>query len=399
MRIIHSMGHVVGGSLLVAGTTIGVGMLALPVATGSAGFVPSAVMYFFCWLFMFCTGLLLVEVSLWMPKDTSFISMADKIFGPTGRFVFWCMYLFLFLTVMIAHLSGGGEVLKDISGLSHLPAWFSTILYTAVFAPVVYLGTRSVDRLNMFLISGVVICYLGFLTVSVSSVNFTLLSHVNWGKSWFALPILFTAFTYQVIIPSLMTYMDRNVRKIRLAIFFGSFIPLIIYLIWEFLILGIVPHEGPYGLQEAAIAGKNAIGPLRRYVQNPVIFEIGKYFAFFALTTSFIPLALSFFDFLADGLKWEKKGTKKIILCSMVFGIPLLIALKYPQIFLIALSYAGGVSCAFLFGLMPPLMVWVGRYMKHLPQHKQLPGGKPFLIALMSFSFLILIGQVLQQLV
>ena len=33
MRILHSMGHVLGGTLLIAGTTIGVGMLALPVAT------------------------------------------------------------------------------------------------------------------------------------------------------------------------------------------------------------------------------------------------------------------------------------------------------------------------------------------------------------------------------
>src|SRR5579872_4575576 len=93
MRIVHSLGHVVGGTLLIAGTTIGVGMLALPVATGAAGFVPSVITYIVCWLFMLCTGLLLVEVCLWMPKDTSFISMADKIFGPTGRVIFWCMYL------------------------------------------------------------------------------------------------------------------------------------------------------------------------------------------------------------------------------------------------------------------------------------------------------------------
>jgi len=393
------MGHVVGGTLLIAGTTIGVGMLALPIATGPAGFVPSVAIYCTCWLFMLCTGLLLVEVSLWMPKDTSFISMADKILGPAGRFVFWCMYLFLFLTVMIAHVAGGGEVFREITGFAHLPDWIATIFYTAIFAPIVYLGAHSVDRLNLFLISGVVLCYLAFLGVSIGSVNVHLLSYANWGKSWFALPVLFTAFTYQVIIPSLMTYMERNVKKIRLAIFFGSAIPLVIYLVWEFLILGIVPHEGPSGLTEAGRLGQNAVGPLRYFVQNPIIFQIGKYFAFFALTTSFIPLALAFFDFLADGLKWKKKGSKKVFLCCLVFGIPLAIALKYPRIFLVALGYAGGVSCAFLFGLMPPFMVWIGRYIKKLPRETQLFGGKPLLIALMAFALLILIGQVVQQIV
>jgi tyrosine-specific transport protein len=149
---------------------------------------------------------------------------------------------------------------------------------------------------------------------------------------------------------------------------------------------------------EAAALGQNAVGPLKNFLQNPTIFLIGKYFAFFALTTSFIPLALAFLDFLADGLKWKKSGWNKLTLCIAVFGIPLVIALKYPQIFLIALSYAGGISCAFLFGLMPPLMAWVGRYVMRLPRGEyQLPGGKPLLAILMSFAFLILVGQVLQQ--
>lgn len=397
MKIFHSMGHVVGGTLLIAGTTIGVGMLALPVATGPAGFIPSVAIYLVCWLFMLCTGLLLVEVCLWMPKDTSFISMADKLLGKPGRIIFWFMYLFLFLTVMIAHVAGGAEVFREITG-ANLPDWIAAILYTAVFAPVIYLGAHSVDRLNMFLISGVVICYLAFFGVSVGSVDIHLLSYANWGKAWYALPILFTAFTYQIIIPSLMTYMERNVSKIRLAVILGSIIPLVIYLVWEFLILGIVPSDGPNGLVEAAASGQNAVGPLRHFLQKPIIFEIGKYFAFFALTTSFIPLALAFFDFLADGLKWKKNGIHKVILCCIVFGIPLLIALKYPQIFLVALGYAGGISCAFLFGLMPPLMAWVGRYVKRLPHgQKQLPGGKPLLIVLMAFAFLILIGQLFQQ--
>ena len=392
MRVIHSLGHVVGGTLLIAGTTIGVGMLALPVATGPGGFVPSMIIYLISWGFMLCTGLLLVEVSLWMPKDTSFISMAQRILGPVGRNVFWVVYLFLFVTVMIAHAAGGGSVLIDITGW-HIPNWAAVVIYSAVLAPVVYLGARSVDRLNMVLISGVVICYLAFLWVSFGHIDFDLLAYSNWNQAWYALPILFTAFTYQVIIPTLMTYMKRNVKKIRLAVFFGTSIPLIIYLLWEFVILGIIPADS---LLEAGLQGQNTIGPLKALV--PQVFRIGKYFAFFALTTSFIPLALSFFDFMADGLKWEKKGARRALLCVAIFGIPMMIAVIYPDIFLIALGYAGGISCAFLFGLMPPVLAWVGRYIKRYPQERhQLPGGKPVLVGLMVFALLILAGEVIQQ--
>lgn len=395
MRIIHSMGHVVGGTLLIAGTTIGVGMLALPVATGPSGFIPSIVIYLICWAFMLCTGLLLLEVSLWMPKDTSFISMAEKILGPVGKSIFWVVYLFLFVTVMIAHASGGGAVLLDITGWN-LPNWAAILLYSAVFAPVVYLGAHSVDRLNMILISGVVISYFAFIGVSIGKVDFTLLKVAHWGKAWVAFPILFTAFTYQVIIPTLMTYMERNAKKIRLAILLGSSIPLVIYILWEFVILGIIPIEGSEGLIEAGKRGQNAVGPLKELI--PQVFNIGRFFAFFALTTSFIPLALSFFDFLADGLKWQKKGGKRLILCLLVFGIPMLIAILYPNIFLVALGYAGGISCAFLFGLMPPLLAWVGRYIKRYGGGEtQLGGGKIFLIILMAFAIFILAAEVAQH--
>lgn len=399
MRIIHSLGHVVGGTLLIAATAIGVGMLALPVATGPSGFIPSMTIYIICWAFMLCTGLLLVEASLWMPKDTSFISMANKLLGPSGKIIFWIVYLFLFVTVMIAHAAGGGAVLSDIIGWS-LPSWASTIIYTAALAPVVYLGAHSVDRLNMILISGVIVCYAAFIFVSIGEVNPALLKHAEWSKAWIALPILFTAFTYQVIIPTLMTYMERNVKKIRLAIILGSSIPLVIYLIWQILILGIIPADGPGGLIQAGKEGQNAIGPLKQFVKSPYLFDIGKYFAFFALTTSFIPLALSFFDFLADGLKWKKVGSRRVFLCLVTFGVPLLIALLYPHIFLIALGYASGISCALLFGLMPPVLVWVGRYIKKYPeQTKQLPGGRPLLILLMLFALCIIIGQIIQQIV
>jgi tyrosine-specific transport protein len=396
MKAIHSLGHLIGGTLLIAGTTIGVGMLALPVATGPSGFIPAVSIYFVCWVFMICTALLLVEVGLSMPPDTSFISMADRLLGPIGRNIYWVTYLFLFLTVMIAHVAGGGSILRDITGWD-ISNQLSALIYVGVIAPVVYLGARSVDRINMVLITGVVISYFAFVGVAFDRVDPKLLTYAAWGKAWIALPILFTAFTFQIIIPTLMTYMKRDVPRIRMAIFMGSSIPLVIYLIWEFLILGIVP---PDQLTEAGRLGQNAVGPLRDFVEKPAIFTIGKAFAFFALTTSFVPLALSFFDFMADGLKIEKVGMKKVGLVAGIFGVPTIFALIWPNIFLVALGYAGGISCALLFGLMPPIMAWVGRYLKQFPvETRQLGGGKPLLVVLMSFALLILAGEVVQQFV
>jgi tyrosine-specific transport protein len=396
MHLFKSFGHVFGGTLLIAGTMVGVGMLALPVATGEGGFLPAALIYLVCWLFMLCTGLLLLEVCTWMPKDANLITMAHKLLGPWGKIACWVVYLFLFVSVMIAHVVGGGAVLAEICG-SAVPHWLTMILYVLLFSPVIYLGTKWVDRLNMTLMAGVIISYLLFIPASYQQVNLSLLERADWSKAWLALPVLFTAFTFQVIIPTLMTYMNRNVKKVRLAIILGTSIPLVVYLIWEFLILGIIPAEGPNGLVEAAQKGWNAVRPLKEIINDPIIFKIGRAFAFFTMTTSYIGLSLAYLDFLADGLKVQKKGLKKVALCLAVFIPPTLVGITYPDIFIIALSYAGGFSCAILFGLFPPLMVWVGRYIKGHTRNPLIPGGKLFLFCLMLFVAIELVIQVSQM--
>ncbi|SRR5581483_5271158 len=396
MRIFNSLGHVFGGSLLIAGTMVGVGMLALPVATGNGGFFPAVAIYLLCWLFMLCTGLLLLEVCSWMPKEANLITMAARLLGPVGKNICWVVYLFLFVTVMIAHVVGGGAVLNEICGCA-IPDWLSMVIYVVIFSPVVYLGTKWVDKLNILLMTGIAITYFAFIAVSYKHVEPNLLLRSDWSKAWLALPVLFTAFTFQVIIPTLMTYMDRNVKKVRLSIILGTSIPLIVYLVWEFLILGIVPAEGPNGLVEAASKGWNAIMPLKELLGNPIVFSIGKAFAFLTMTTSYIALALAYLDFLADGLKVKKQGIKKILLCLAVFVPPTIVALSYPNIFIIALGYAGGFSCAILFGLFPPLMVWVGRYIKKQGHKQQVRGGKPFLALLIIFVLIELSIQIVQE--
>jgi tyrosine-specific transport protein len=398
MHIIRNLGHVVGGTLLIAATTIGVGMLGLPVATGPGGFVPATFVYILTWFFMLCTGLLLLEVCTWMPAEANLITMTHRLLGPVGQAVCWVVYLFLFFTAMIAHVSGGGSTLVDILNLSFgiaMPQSAAMVIYVLIFSPVVYMGTRSVDRFNLLMMTGVLITYVLFIVFSAGKVDVNLLKYADWSKAWPALPVLFTAFTYQLIIPTLMTYMNRDVKKVRLSIILGSSIPLVVYLIWELLILGIIPVDT---LIQAKAKGETAVMPLKELLQNPWVFKIGSCFAFLVLTTSYIALSLAFLDFVADGLKIKKVGLKKVALCMGIFFPPMIIAMLYPDIFITALEYAGGISCALLFGLLPPVMVWVGRYLKKYEQQNiQLPGGKLVLSALMLFTFVELILQVMNQ--
>ncbi len=385
MHIVRTFGHLVGGTLLVAGTSIGVGMLALPIATAEGGFIPSLFLYLVCWLFMLSTGLLILEACIWMPKGANLITLTARLLGKWGKVSCWVLYLFLFSCLMIAHIAGGGGVVSDLSG-GALPTWLGTLIYVLIFSPIVYFGALWVDRFNLGLMAGILITYCIFVFSTLSYVNPSLLARMDFTKVWWALPVVFTAFGYQSLIPTLFNYMNRNVSKVRLALILGTTLPLLIYLIWEFLILGIVPFQGPGGLQQALAQGQSAVNPLGHYIRNPTLLMVGQIFAFFAMTTSYLGISIAFVDFLLDGLKVSRKGSSKALICAAIFGIPLIITLINPHLFIIALSIAGGIGVALLLGAMPILMVWAGRYYQgHSLLHQQLPGGKITLSIMMAF--------------
>lgn len=377
MHIVRTFGHITGATLLVSGTAIGVGMLALPLASAAGGFLPALVVYAICWLFMLATGLLILEACIWMPKNANLVTLSSHLLGPWGKRSCWVLYIFLFTCLMVAHIAGGGSVINQITHWD-IPQSLASLVYVLLFAPVVYLGTRAADRLNILLMLGIGVTYCIFVGSSAHDIQPSLLTKMNWWAGWAAIPVVFTAFGYQNLIPTLMTYMNRDVKKVRFAIIAGTFIPFVIYLIWALIILGIIPAEGTGGLLEALAQGKNAVIPLSNFLQNPLLFKVGSAFALFALTTSFIGISVAYVDFLADGLQITKQNWQhKSGLCGIVFGIPLIITTIDPHIFIQALGIAGGIGVALLLGIMPILMVWKGRYYKgHSLLHQQIPGGK-----------------------
>lgn len=99
-------GTTLSATLLIAGTCIGAGMLALPLVTGLAGFWPAMAVNSLCWLFMLCTGLLFLETTLWMEDGANVLSMAERFFGVSGKVVAGVAFLFLYYCLMVAYLAG-----------------------------------------------------------------------------------------------------------------------------------------------------------------------------------------------------------------------------------------------------------------------------------------------------
>lgn len=397
---IPTKGRLISAIFLVAGTCIGGGMLALPLATGIAGFMPSLLAMAICWLAMTISALLLLEANLWMEEGAHVISMASRFLGPYGKALSWLIYLFICYASIIAYTAGGGVQISLFSDAAFgwpISKEIGCLIFVILFGGVVDLGSRTIGRVNTILFIALIAAYVGLVVIGIPEVKSELLLNRRWSSTLMAVPLLLTTFSFQTMVPSLTPYLKRNASALRWAIIAGTFTTFMVYAIWQSLILGIVPVEGPNGLAAVLNSGEPTSQFLKEHVQGNYVSVVAEYFAFFAIITSFIGIAFGLFDFLADGLRIEKKGWGKIVL-GLLIAVPTLIcATQFERIFLLALDASGGFGDSILNGMIPVLMVWVGRYRLGLTGFR-VPGGKVVLVAVFIFFALILVLEVLAHL-
>jgi tyrosine-specific transport protein len=184
-------------------------------------------------------------------------------------------------------------------------------------------------------------------------------------------------------------------RRLCGVIVLGSFIPLVVYACWEWSILSIIPVPDLMAMLDQP--GNPAELLIQAFAkEHSMISIIVGCFAFCALVSSMIGVALSLFDFLADGCHIAKTGCGRYVLLGFIFVPTISIALWAPQGFLAALNYAGAFA-AILLILYPVAMVWSGRYIRRSwgPEHYLLPGGRGVLIGLFIFGLSVILVEVL----
>lgn len=390
-------GSMIGGILLIGGSCIGAGMLGLPIITGLSGFFPSLVMFLAAWAFMTLTGLLLVEVNGWFTTQVNLVTMVGHALGGFGRVLSWFLYLFLFYALLVAYISGSGGLSATFFQAflnTKIPVWVGSLFFVLLFGFVVYQGTRPVDLWNRVLMVGKIASYVGMVFLGMRFVKMSLLTYTQPSYVLFSLPILVISFGFHNMIPSLTAYMKGDLKRVRLTILGGSFFALLVYLIWQFVVLGIVPVAGSNGIVESLHSDQEASQAVSKILGVSWVSTFAQTLGFFAILTSFLAQSLSLVHFLADGLKVSYEKKENVWLCALALGPPLILSLIYPQLFFKALNFAGGICAVFLFGILPVLMVWIGRYRKKIQTSYQVTGGKPLLLGILVFSLLIMFVQI-----
>lgn len=339
---------------ILAGTTIGAGLLALPLSSAGLGFLPTVALLVISYFLTALSALVILETLTTIPEHTDlhFDSMCRLTLGKWGEMCFFLAYMTLMYSITAAYLSGGSSIfyfLLEKAGIAP-PSWACSILFTCSLAAIVCAGPRPTDIVNRYIMGAKAIVFFVILWLFMPQVSTANLLDMkdNAPFVFIAIPLIFLIFGYQLVLPSLFIYLNRNVTEMKKTIFIGSFISLAVFIIWLLLSFGSIPRFGAGSFFEfLSLHSASDIAPFFDMIGHTQSSERAKpllnIFSNLALITSFLGITLSLKDYIKD-IKWVRKGPSPIMTSNLLTFIPpLLLVLFIPALFQSALNYASGM--------------------------------------------------------
>ncbi|THA10594.1 aromatic amino acid transporter [Rodentibacter pneumotropicus] len=384
-----------GSALIIAGTTIGAGMLAMPLTSAGMGFGYTVLLLIGLWTLLVYSGLLFVEVYQTADQlNDGVATLAEKYFGVPGRILATLSLLILLYALSAAYITGGGSLLSGLPtafGMEAMSLQTAIILFTVVLGSFVVLGTKGVDGITRLLFIGKLLAFafvLFMMLPKVATDNLMALP-LNYAFVISASPIFFTSFGFHVIMASVNSYLNGNVRQFRKAILIGTAIPLFAYLVWQLATHGVLSQSEFVLILQAEPTLNGLVNAVREITGSNMMGEVVRIFSALALITSFLGVMLGVFEGLVDLFKRYHLPHNRLSLTVTAFTPPLVFALFYPEGFISALSYAG-LLCAFYCLILPIGLAWRTRQVSpNLPY--RVMGGNLALTAALIIGIIIMV--------
>lgn len=367
------MNKTLGSTLLVTGTMIGAGMLAMPLTSAGIGFTFTVFLLIALWLLLTYSALLFVEVYQTAEHDAGIGTLAAQYFGRPGRLIATTVLMVFLYALLSAYITGGGGLLASTLPLENVSETVKKIcifIFTLFFGSFIVSGVKMTDGINRLLFFSM-LAILGFvLILLVPEIKFNNLMAMPIDNALLisASPIFFTSFGFHGSIPALNNYLEGSVKALRISIIVGSLITLTVYILWQLSTHGVLSQTMFLQILQQDPTLNGLVEATRQITGSEMIAGTVKFFSALALITSFLGVALGLLESVDDLLKHAFNiSANRLTLGVLTFLPPLMFAFFYPEGFILALSYAGQMF-AFYAVVLPAALVWKAR-----KQHPNLP--------------------------
>ncbi len=346
-------------AFLITGNLIGAGILALPVATGLAGFIPSLlVMIVVGGSMYFSAAILSKEAVLEKAHTFNYPSLYHKYLGTIGKWTAILANLLILYGLLTAYLSGATSIISNLIGAS-IPTWAILLTFFAFMTWLSISEMRIIKKYNVLLIIMMWLSFGLIVAISGSNIEPSRLRYMDWEFAAVTVPIVITSFHFHNIIPQVCENLDWNISRILKAMLAGMLIGYLMNAIWMMVGIGSIPlAEGENSILAAFQANLPATVPLSKILDSAIFVTGAAIFALLAIATSYLANGLALLGFFDDLVENHFKIHSRTLKVVLAFAPPLAVSLFYPSIFLKTVDLVGGVGIAMLFGILPCIIAY-----------------------------------------
>src|SRR3989344_332548 len=368
--------RLIEGIAVLIGIVIGAGVLGIPYVVAKAGFLTGLLVIILLGVAVMLINLAVGEISLRTNGNHQLTGYAEKYLGKKGKFLMTVTMLLGIYGALLAYIIGVGEALSAIFGLN---SFIFSIIFFVFVAGLVYLGIKSIAESDMFLMSFVIglILIISAICIFSGKLNFMNLNEFSWNKIFVPYGVILFALVGASAVPEMREVLRWEKENMKKAIIVGSLIPLVLYALFAFSIVGV------FGDKTTEIA---TLGLSQGFGNWIGIFA--NLFAVFAMTTSFMGLGLALkemynFDYkLSNNISW--------ILACFIPMIAFLIGFKsFINVIGLTGIFAGGLE-----GILIVLMLWKAKKKCDRKPEYSLPLSKLIGIILIIIFVLGIINQI-----
>ncbi len=347
----------IGGTLIVAGTSIGAAMLAMPLAMAKVGFALGVAMLLFICFIMTYAARIVSSLYQHLNTDATIAKIAGYVLGKQYQIMTSCAICALLYALITAYLAGlsniiSGYVIFNGTVLSNKRNIVSVLFCLCTMNLI--LPTRALDYSNrlFFTLKSMVFIAITVILLPNVSVEKLLTSYsnamelVHEHSNLLALfSIVATSFGFHASIPFIYKYLDRDASSYNKAIAYGNILVAIVYMVWIVLTIGTIPYDGANSFISIWSANDDLsifISSLCVIVKSDILRSFINTFVVLAIVTSLLGVAAGLFDFVLEVMGYDSNNMKHRVTAALAtFLLPTILVLTNPTIFIQALGLAG----------------------------------------------------------
>ena len=396
------LSSIVNAALLISGTTIGGGFLALPTVTSTVGFVPSSITLVCVWVYFLLQSFVLVECLEYTRNEAFRIgannaknneqiqpelrnpgvsTVARNMYGKNGEIFVAALLIILMEATLVSQISKAGSL---IFGGQHyiIGCVLSSIsIALLVFGPK-RRGVEFASQMNSYLTFGFLASVLGVFVCGVPNANWnqlgitgtspvaSVMMNVSQKRLIDIIPTFLQLLVYGEIIPCVCQILNYNIKAIRIAIAMGSFLTLCLQIGWSGLGIALMAPLASKASNDVVNillqSGGTVQLPLSCLSITAILTTIlGSYLALLTMCNNIYQ------DLFKGGHKVRGRSNttttkdeslqststntilQRITVGSMITLPALSISSTSPSIFLKAIDFAGSYPVLLLWGILP----------------------------------------------